>query len=105
DEQARSPAQDVWPQHGLDGVEHLGVENQVVKAGELEMPLVADHVAGGQSAAALEPFYFRAYVCGFGRRKRGDRKHVAVPAILFDLRCVEYVVQCRLLPNFAYCLM
>ena len=65
------------------------MEDQIVKTGELEVPLVADYVAGDQPAAALEFFDTRANFTCFGQRERGNGKHVTVTAIALDQRSAK----------------
>lgn len=65
------------------------MEDKIVKTGELEVPLVANHVAGDESAAALAVFDTSANVGGFGRCDRGNGKHVTVTATVIDPRSAE----------------
>ncbi len=57
------------------------------------MPLVTDHMAGDESAAALEILDRLAIAGGFHRRQRRHRKHITTIPILRDLCGTECVAQ------------
>ncbi len=89
DEEARVPAQDVWPEQVLHGIEDFGMPDHLVDPGEQHVTAMAHLALDGTSALGFIVLELATKIGHFAGTQCIDREVVATVAIVSDLTLAQ----------------